>query len=186
MCAVPRRRSSSESGSRLLEHPLRPWPPVGDLPQRRAWCGGGQRRILLTLPRSRHGVLARVPFPRGSRSGCGLGQRPGSSWISDPANRLQPRVVEVDARPPSLRDHLIFQRDPGCRQVFGLKLAIDKPAGKPNAACPPMPKSSPPDRRAAHRCCGEPWLGLHKALRQPPGLLAGLEFSVRAGEIFAA
>ncbi|MDM7938203.1 MAG: HlyD family efflux transporter periplasmic adaptor subunit [Cyanobium sp. CZS 48M] len=91
-------------------------------------------RILLTLldPAT---VYLRGFIPQGEIGRVRLGQRARIFLDSDPSRSLAARVAEVDAQASFTPETIYFQRD-RVRQVFGLKLAIDNPAGD---AKPGMP-----------------------------------------------
>ena len=91
-------------------------------------------RVLLTLldPAT---VYLRGFIPQGEIGRVRLGQRARIFLDSDPSRPLAGRVAEVDAQASFTPETIYFQRD-RVRQVFGLKLAIDNPAGD---AKPGMP-----------------------------------------------
>jgi HlyD family secretion protein len=91
-------------------------------------------RTLLTLldPAT---VYLRGFIPQGEIGRVRLGQRARIFLDSDPTRPLAARVAEVDAQASFTPETIYFQRD-RVRQVFGLKLAIDNPAGD---AKPGMP-----------------------------------------------
>lgn len=91
-------------------------------------------RTLLTLldPAT---VYMRGFIPQGEIGRVRLGQRARIFLDSDPSRPLAARVAEVDAQASFTPETIYFQRD-RVRQVFGLKLAIDNPAGD---AKPGMP-----------------------------------------------
>ncbi|MCX5931289.1 MAG: HlyD family efflux transporter periplasmic adaptor subunit [Cyanobacteria bacterium] len=91
-------------------------------------------RTLLTLldPAT---VYLRGFIPQGEIGRVRLGQRARIFLDSDPSRPLAARVAEVDAQASFTPETIYFQRD-RVRQVFGLKLAIDNPAGD---AKPGMP-----------------------------------------------
>jgi HlyD family secretion protein len=91
-------------------------------------------RTLLTLldPAT---VYMRGFIPQGEIGRVRLGQQARIYLDSDPSRPLAARVAEVDAQASFTPETIYFQRD-RVRQVFGLKLAIDNPAGD---AKPGMP-----------------------------------------------
>lgn len=91
-------------------------------------------RTLLTLldPAT---VYMRGFIPQGEIGRVRLGQQARIYLDSDPRRPLAARVAEVDAQASFTPETIYFQRD-RVRQVFGLKLAIDNPAGD---AKPGMP-----------------------------------------------
>ena len=91
-------------------------------------------RVLLTLldPAT---VYLRGFIPQGEIGRVRLGQRARIFLDSDPSRPLAGRVAEVDAQASFTPETIYFQRD-RVRQVFGLKLATDNPAGD---AKPGMP-----------------------------------------------
>ncbi|MGB5239515.1 MAG: HlyD family efflux transporter periplasmic adaptor subunit [Prochlorococcaceae cyanobacterium] len=91
-------------------------------------------RTLLTLldPAT---VYMRGFIPQGEIGRVRLGQRARIFLDSDPSRPLAARVAEVDAQASFTPETIYFQRY-RVRQVFGLKLAIDNPAGD---AKPGMP-----------------------------------------------
>lgn len=91
-------------------------------------------RTLLTLldPAT---VYLRGFMPQGDIGRVRLGQRARIFLDSDPSRPLAARVAEVDAQASFTPETIYFQRD-RVRQVFGLKLAIENPAGD---AKPGMP-----------------------------------------------
>jgi HlyD family secretion protein len=91
-------------------------------------------RTLLTLldPTT---VYLRGFIPQGEIGRVRLGQPARIFLDSDPSRPLAARVAEVDAQASFTPETIYFQRD-RVRQVFGLKLAIDNPAGD---AKPGMP-----------------------------------------------
>ncbi|QPN57285.1 HlyD family secretion protein [Synechococcus sp. CBW1107] len=91
-------------------------------------------RTLLTLldPAT---VYLRGFIPQGDIGRVRLGQRARIFLDSDPSRPLAARVAEVDAQASFTPETIYFQRD-RVRQVFGLKLAIENPAGD---AKPGMP-----------------------------------------------
>ncbi|MCT0217518.1 HlyD family efflux transporter periplasmic adaptor subunit [Synechococcus sp. CS-1329] len=91
-------------------------------------------RTLLTLldPTT---VYLRGFIPQGEIGRVRLGQPARIFLDSDPSRPLAARVAEVDAQASFTPETIYFQRD-RVRQMFGLKLAIDNPAGD---AKPGMP-----------------------------------------------
>jgi HlyD family secretion protein len=84
-------------------------------------------RTLLTLldPAT---VYLRGFIPQGEIGRVRLGQQARIYLDSDPRRPLAARVAEVDAQASFTPETIYFQRD-RVRQVFGLKLAIEDPAG---------------------------------------------------------